>query len=195
MGEVTITCLGDTAIIPDLGLALGRGQQVKVRWSLAQKSLDLPAARDLGIVSTKVESMTTLPTDNTLLIARSAASPFPQAVEAPREVSDIREAMREISEELRSLRRDLQSRVDSPLDLDLLSQKICSLMAQTSSLPQVVEPTPVVDKVHEDTPLFIPDNLTKGGGKVSLKETTGGATEGLDAAVAKLKKSKKVPNE
>lgn len=183
MDEVTITCLGDSASLKDLGLTLYRGDKVSVSTAQANRSLDLLNARTQGLVhlSTGRHMSVRTPSEivgNARTVARagtvpSLVNPTPEKQQV-QDMSAVLEAVRELTFEVRALRAELNSRP--------------TVIHNTQpTTPVVVQP-----RVHHQEPeAYIPSNLIDTSeGRVVVTQTKGDSGT-IDDALAQLKAAKR----
>lgn len=210
MDEVTITCLGDTATVPDLGLHLSRGDVVKVRIP-PTGSLDLQAAKGQGLVAVSplkvatVRAPDVVPPTRTRIMppgvepqvvgSRASTVPWaaPQQMAPPTspattvDMTPVVSLLGEVLRELRGLREDLAHR---PMATTFDPSSILSVLGTAMSNGGFVPPT--VPMESSDGPQYIPGSDTTGlVGRVAVESTVAAPSASLDDAVATLKARKK----
>jgi hypothetical protein len=216
MREVTIECLGDTATIPDLGIHMHRGETQPVSLSDAQRSLDLSAARRLGLVSIKVLKAMAIRTQDEAPLLPGAtpqiqekeplvvpSRPSPQVQPVPQiqalppppplnDFSLVVVVLQQILSEIKGLRQDLGDRPTSPVNLQALEDLLHRAQTRSGGASGSGQGMAheILGGVSEDL-MFIPTPVFDGTGRVTVQSTEGGSSGSLDDAVAILKAKKK----
>lgn len=202
MSEVEITCLGDSAYIPDLGLRMGRGTVLKTTLSAIEKSKDLEFAKLKGLVSIRVMKAQVIrredfpvanePSNNHRAVTRAAYHPSPTP-----SVSDETSValLRELIQEVRGLREDLRKKPvaqDAP-DVSAITGAILSAISGLRAGGPILNPHVSLPKVvSEPEERFIPKGIVSGAAKAEVTTSRSMATDtsGLDDALAALRSAR-----
>lgn len=201
-GEVEIICLGDSAVIPDLGLTLSRGSRTNLSASNASRSKDLELARAKGIVAVREVRVAVLrqspqetmskPPDEDLLkklnrLNRTNSAP---SSESPELVSALRDLTREIA----ALRVEMQQKPPVSTDTSAIAEAVRSALSGLSfaSLPASGSLAATVYSVAPDEERFIPSGIVPTNLKADISpHTTNEGAGSLEDAQSALREARR----
>lgn len=207
--EVEIVCLGDTAVLRDLGLTMNRGSRMTVTFSAASKSVDLEIAKRQGLVGVRAAKPTVVRTDpmiamtkrtdgdHNLKIIQRAAIPMGNAAPPVMDTTSLEAAMRDLTREVAELREDLR-RVAVPaaasVDAGAIAEAIRSALAGIV-IPVAsggVTPASSVRLEAPDEERFIPSGIVPTNLKADISpNTTNEGSGSLEDAQAALREARR----
>lgn len=202
-GEVEIICIGDSAVIPDLGLTLSRGSRTNLSASNASRSKDLTIARAKGLVAVREvrvailrqspqESMTKPPDEDLLkkLNRLNRPNPAPPASESPELVAALRDLTREIA----ALRAEMQQKPAVSTDTSAIAEAVRSALSGLS----FVAPTAsgngatTIYSGSPDEERFIPSGIVPTNLKADISpNTTNEGAGSLEDAQSALREARR----
>lgn len=204
-GEVEIICLGDSAVIPDLGLTLSRGSRTNLSASNASRSKDLELARAKGFVVVREVRVAVLrqspqeamskPLDEDVLKKLNRlnrSSPAPVISESPELVSALKDLTREIS----ALRAEIRQNPPTQAPTSDTSAILEAVKAALSGMPLVsATASSQGSKVYSGAPdeeRFIPSGIVPTNLKADISpSTTNEGSGSLEDAQAALREARR----
>lgn len=200
-GEIEIVCLGDSAVIPDLGLTMSRGSRTNLSASNAARSKDLELARAKGLVAVREVRVSVLrqspqevmskPIDEDILKKLNRlnrSSPAPVTSESPELVSALRDLTREIS----ALRSEIRQNPPAP-DVSAILEAVRTALSGVSLVSSPVAPAKsTVYSGAPDEERFIPSGIVPTNLKADISpNTTNEGSGSLEDAQAALRKARR----
>jgi hypothetical protein len=205
VGEVEITCIGDTAHVPDLGLRMTRGSKVHTSLSAIAKSRDLEDAKSRGLVSVRILRAQTIRRDslpmsappesssaNQRTIARSAHQPTTEGGD-----NHSTDLLRELLFEIRGLREDLRKRQPEPQTAQLAIAIGNAVRGALSGLQFGSGGGSTASFASEPEERFIPRGIVSESAKADIEITHSvtPSTSGLDDASGALRNARRQTKE
>jgi hypothetical protein len=205
MNEVELTCVGDTAHIPDLGLKMVRGSQSFITLTALANSRDLVEARKFGLVTVRVIKAQVIkrgsPTvsvkhpnnrQTIFLPAYQPSTPVnpPPNIPDPRDIPNNQIA--ELIREIRGLRGDIQKRPQEVLSGQMVGAISAAIRDALQGLQLGAISGSQVRGPIDPEDMFIPSGIVTGvKAEITTLNETSESTSGLDDAHSALKKARR----